>query len=144
MTASLIEYCKSHGIDWKLITKTTIKMVKILRRFIEYNAIDEYVTVNYRALTESVVDYFVDTIRITEFHPVKNPNREKNYSYKAYWLLKRKPIQVIKPFERCEFINELFVTLYLMSLICNARNIDSKKKKTTKHSNSFKICFFIT
>ena len=78
-----------------------------------------------------------------EFHNIKDTNKEKLYAYTAYWLLRRKPIQVKNHFTGCEFINEWFVTVYTMSQVPAARRIDSGKNSENPTYNDFyKLLFY--
>jgi hypothetical protein len=67
---------------------------------------------------------------------------EKDDAYKAYWLLRRKALQVTCPFVECEFINELFVSAFLLGVISSQRNIDDvKKNKNPTWSNFRKLLY---
>jgi hypothetical protein len=107
-----------------------------MNEFIEYHKLDNKVTINRRMLVEAIHDYFVDTDRTKNFHNIEHTNTEKVYAYIAYWLLRRKPIQVIEKFNGCEFINEIFITLCIASSIATEKKITKDQKV---HNPSFKV-----
>ena len=129
------EYLRKIGVDLTRVAKRYACIFFKLNLFISQNAkfLDKKVTINSRILAEAIHDYFVDIMRAKSFHGIEYTNAEKVYAYMAYWLLRRKPIQVIEEFNGCEFVNELFVTMYLSSSIATDKNIseDQKKNNTT-------------
>ncbi len=70
-------------------------------------------------IDQIVIDYFVDIDRLKEFTNIERVNQTKIYSYLAYWILRRKPLQVISSDEadKFVFINENFVFDFLMSFV---------------------------
>ena len=56
--------------------------------------IDKYVIINKRLIKEIVLDYFSDIQRLKEFHEIEKTELSKVAAYTAYWVLKRKPIQI--------------------------------------------------
>lgn len=103
---------------------------KIMKR---YNALEEYmnifiqrseykesVFVSYSLLNQAIIDYFADIDRLKNFHKIERVNFIKVHAYSAYWLLRRKPIQIrVDDNEDTElaFINENFVASYLMQFL---------------------------
>ena len=124
----VVAYLKEYKIDTNRIANRYVQILKMLHEFIRVYALSNDVKINGRMLKKAVVDYFCDIVRIKEFHNISNINKEKIYGYMAYWLLRRKPIQIINNFNGCEFINELFITFYLTSLVTKARKIDNNIK----------------
>jgi len=124
----VVAYLKKYDIDTNRIANRYVQILKMLHEFIRVYTLGNDVKINGRMLKKAVVDYFCDIVRIKEFHNISNINKEKIYGYMAYWLLRRKPIQIISNFNGCEYINELFITFYLTSLITRARRIDNHKK----------------
>lgn len=70
-------------------------------------------------IDQILIDYFVDVDRLKTFTDIKRINQTKIYSYMAYWILRRKPLQVISPEDTAElvFVNEDFVFDLLMSFV---------------------------
>jgi hypothetical protein len=68
-------------------------------------------------LAQALLAYFDEVDRIKYFHQIKRINEVKIHAYTAFWLLRKKPIQIIEDFKYCEEINELFVTFYLADFI---------------------------
>jgi hypothetical protein len=125
MAESDIEYLLRHGIDNGRIARRFRKVLEAVHKFVNIKGIAQNIIVDGKLLKIAIYDYFVDIARIKEFHSIEKVNFEKIYSYMAYWLLRRKPIQVIKDFQGSEFINELFITAYLVSLILSEKSIVS-------------------
>ncbi len=91
--------------------------------FISANKLAGSTKINFTLLKTAIIDYFVDIARVKEYHNIERVNPEKIYGYISYWLLKRKPIQVTGEFIKSEFINERFVTGYLISNIMSELGI---------------------
>jgi len=138
MRRSIPDFCDKEGINLSDVTGTYVNLLTMIHFFIEKGNLQDKVVVNGRALKECVVDYYVDISRIKSFHPIDEPSIEKDDAYKAYWLLRRKALQVIQPFDNCEFINELFVSTFLLGLISRQRNIDDAKKRKNPTWSNFK------
>lgn len=123
------EYLISLGIDLKRVAKRFTYILFKMNLFVEQSNLTNKVEINRRILAGVIHDYFVDTKRAKDFHKIKHTNPEKVYAYLAYWLLRRKPIQVIKIFKGCEFVNELFITMFLSSSITAEKNISKEQKE---------------
>ena len=92
-------------------------------------------SINQFALIHSVLDYFSDIARLKGFHVVDRANEYKILAYQAYWLLKRRPIQVLKDqTEELVFMNEKFVLTYIVSFLCQSISPESS---TTSYMNGF-------
>jgi len=122
------EYLSKFGIGNDRVIHKYATLIKSLHGFINHNNLQDKVRVDGRILEQVVVDYFVDSVRVKEFHNIKNTNTEKRYAYTAYWLFRRKPLQALKNFNGCEFINELFITLFLSSSIATEKNISKDQR----------------
>lgn len=66
-------------------------------------------------LQQMVMDYFADIYRLKEFHKIDKADIKKILAYEAYWILRRKPIQIAPGItdSRLVFANEGFVTVFL-------------------------------
>ena len=63
-------------------------------------------------MSHAGLDYFTDISRLKHFHQAKHINSLKVISYETYWLLRRKPIQILVEDETSDamaFLNEKFV-----------------------------------
>jgi hypothetical protein len=126
-----LEYLNNHGYSEDYIAIRFRDMLRYLQDFINITKIAkkniQNIDIDMDLLKKAVIDYFVDTVRIKEFHDIPKTRTEKIYAYTAYWLLKRKPIQIKRDFEGSLFINELFIFAYLLSGILAEKNlIDAK------------------
>jgi len=127
METSAKEYLKGFGIDTKRIINRYAVLIKTIHEFIKHYNLKDKVIINGRVLEQVIIDYFVDSVRVKEFHNIKNTNTEKVYAYATYWLVRRKPIQIKENFNGCEFINEYFVTTFLASNIAIEKGINVTK-----------------
>jgi hypothetical protein len=125
------------------IVSRYIQILTMLNYFTARQNFGDKIYINTKNLLRAVVDYFVDSMRIKEFHGIMHTNREKIYAYMAYWLLKRKPIQAVKHFKGCEFVNEVFVTNYILSLISETKDIDDDAKEKNPAYDKFNtmLCY---
>ncbi|MDR3071913.1 MAG: hypothetical protein LBU41_00280 [Clostridiales Family XIII bacterium] len=90
---------------------------ELMHHYIETEKIDDKVRINDILLCHAILDYFADVHRIREFHPIDRINEDKIHAYMAYWLLRRKPIQLLVDDEQYAFVNENFVLTYLESYL---------------------------
>lgn len=92
---------------------------KFICEFIESKDIIDDVIISVDLVNNVVLDYFTDIYRLKDFQDIELVNYAKIYAYTAYWLLRRKPIQ-IKPEnsdDKLSFINEEMVVTYLFSYL---------------------------
>lgn len=88
--------------------------------FIERSNFKNNVEISYSLLNQAVIDYFADIDRLKNFHNIQRINYIKIHAYSAYWLLRRKPIQIINDNNEdmeLAFINENFIVSYLMQFL---------------------------
>lgn len=88
-----------------------------LSAFIRRMKYEDKVIIAESVLNQAVVDYFADIHRLKNFHHIEAVNFLKIHAYTAYWLLRRKPLQIIKdePMDvELAFVNERFVASYLL------------------------------
>ena len=123
------DFLKKHGIDHGRIVSRYIQILRMIHAFINSKGIAQITTIDTTMLKTAIYDYFVDIARIKEFHPITRTNHQKIYSYEAYWILKRKPIQVKTVFSGSEFINELFIAAFILALMFNEKKIETGKRK---------------
>lgn len=66
-------------------------------------------------LHQVIMDYFADVYRLKEFHQIENINMTKIVAYEVYWILRRKPIQIIGQSvnSKIVFANEGFATTFI-------------------------------
>lgn len=89
-------------------------------------------TVNKFSLIHAVLDYYSDIARLKEFHAVNRVNEYKILAYQVYWILRRRPIQVLQDKnEELVFANEKFVLAYIVSFLTEGVKIGEAVKPTT-------------
>jgi len=123
MPETASEYLNKNGYNDGDICLRFRDLLKYLEKFITVKKIAQSIEIDMDLLKKAVIDYFVDTVRIKEFHKIPNTRTEKIYGYTAYWLLKRKPIQVTNKFIGSLFINESFVASYILNGIFAEKNL---------------------
>ena len=88
-----------------------------INAFIKTNGLVDKVKVNNLTLGYTLVDYFEDIRRLKLFHNIEHINSEKIVAYTSYWILKRKPIQLVTEDKDLLYINERFVLAYISDFI---------------------------
>lgn len=141
-TESVSEYLYRHGIDNERIASRYVSILRMINTFLNTENIDDKAIVDLDLLKTAVCDYFVDIARVKDFHDIEKVNTEKIYGYMAYWLLKRKPIQVKLPFSESEFVNELFVTGYLISNMFTEKKIHHSQCAQNTAFNEFRSLIY--
>lgn len=93
-------------------------LLKQCKDFVKRLHAEDVVIVNERLLTHAVLDYYSDVSRLKAFHKINNINDIKDLSYKAHWLLKRRPLQISVENQEDDiltFINEKFILSLISS-----------------------------
>lgn len=132
---------QEYKIDYDVILKYyTIEEVKErfgiwyseAKKFIDRKGLSEQAVVNTNRLGYAICDYFVDIIRMKEFHGIKHANLNKIYAYSCYWFVRRQPIQLLDNVENEDlYINELFAVNNLIAkLRRHANNVDIINKQS--------------
>lgn len=110
----LIDY---YGEDFLQKRYDTIK--KYLEDYINIKGLVNKVIISEPLLCNLIIDYFVDIFRLKDFQDIELVNDPKIYAYTAYWMLRRKPLQLIEPDSANDlgFVNEEMVASYLYSYL---------------------------
>lgn len=99
------------------------------------------IEISEQLLQQALIDAFDDLLRLTNYHPTKEPNPIKEMAYIVYWLMRRKPIRLVSEDvvmneklsdmarTRFLFINEEFG----VKLLINAAFIGKKEKSVCAH-----------
>lgn len=91
----------------------------------EQNLTDEDVVINTYSLMHAVLDYFTDISRLKKFHKINKINTFKITAYQVNWLLRRKPIQIIRDEEeKLVYINEKYILSHIMARFTNLMGSD--------------------
>jgi len=139
MPKTASEYLNENGYtDGDILTRFR-DLLRYLQKFINVKKIAPDIKIDMDLLKKAVIDYFVDTVRIKEFHDITKTRTEKIYGYTAYWLLKRKPIQVTNEFLGSLFINESFVASYLINGMFTEKNLTCGKSLNKTALDEFLI-----
>lgn len=86
-----------------------------MEEYIRVRGLEEKLYIQESILQQVVMDYFVDLYRVKEFHKLDRADLTKIVSYEAYWILRRKPIQIREGVTdtKLVFANEGFITTFL-------------------------------
>lgn len=105
---------------------------KYLTTYIQRCHIENKVRISTSLLNQAIIDYFADIHRLKDFHKIEKVNYIKIHAYSAYWLLKRKPIQIVEEETDGEdlelaFANENFVASYLVHFLNENKQVTIKE-----------------
>lgn len=118
-----------------------------LDEFIESRGLQDEVFISENILDNIIVDYFVDIYRIKTFQNIDDVNETKIYAYTAYWLLRRKPLQLKKTDSDNQlcFINEQMAAEFIYSFIfsqpSNVALVPEKKEQFNEFENNLLYSF---
>lgn len=102
------------------IEKRYETLYQYLEAFIKRHKYEGKVIIADSILNQAVIDYFADIHRLKNFHHIESINYLKIHAYTSYWILRRKPLQIIEDdledVNRA-FVNERFVASYLLQYL---------------------------
>lgn len=102
------------------------------KRFIDKKDLSDIAVINSRRLGYAICDYYMDIIRMKEFHGIQHANLNKIFAYSCYWFVRRQPIQLIDNVNNEDlYINELFA---VNNLIAKLRKYSSNVDMINKQS----------
>lgn len=110
--------------------------------YIEKSDCTDKVLINPLALGCALTDYFADIRRLKEFHNFPHINSIKLVSYLTFWLLKRKPIQVIKNDINLIYINERFAVAYILEFLNDNRKSNIAEREDSGLNAFFESLFY--
>jgi hypothetical protein len=137
-----IQFLSRNGIRNESIVSRYLSVLRRLENFITVKQITQWVIIDHEMLKTAIYDYYVDIARVKDFQHIPRVNPEKIYGYMAYWLLKRKPIQVKEQFPGSRFINELFVTAFLITSILAEKRLTGAQCTQNETFNKFQSLLF--
>lgn len=108
-----------------------------LMTYIEVKGYSRSVSVCANLLDQAVLDYFVDIKRLKDMHGIEKINDIKIRSYTAYWLWRRRPLQILSSADTEQdydliFVNERFVTEFLFSFLTKDQKLRIKDEDEQK------------
>lgn len=102
------------------IIKSRIKQIsQEMLDFLAINRLEEIAYINEMALTHAIMDYFSDVQRLKDYQKIAHINEIKIKAYETFWLLKRKPLQLVGQIDddRYLYVNEKFLLSRLTSFM---------------------------
>jgi len=108
------ELCGKFDAD--TLPRRAAYLLNIMKLFLEAASASDNAFIDTKILAHVVVDYFSDIARLKDFHKITNTNKVKITAYTAFWICRRKPIQLTKDSSDFSyaFINEAFATTYIV------------------------------
>lgn len=87
--------------------------------FLRAYDLQEVAFIHRMSLDHAVMDYFSDIKRLKDYQPIERVNEIKIKAYETFWLLKRKPLQLIGQSvdDKLMYINEKFLLARLTSFM---------------------------
>ena len=70
------------------------KLLTELQQYVVLLHATDYAYVNTQLLVKAIIDYFEDIEKLKLFEGMDRANEAQIYAYEAFWLLRRKPIQM--------------------------------------------------
>ncbi len=115
-----------------------------MRKFIEETEMQEVAVINEMALTHALMDYFSDVFRLKAYQKIAHVNEVKIKAYETYWLIQRKPIQLIKELDddKMLYINEKFVLSRLVPFILGKKAYEPMEKESAHAFENFLNTFY--
>lgn len=102
-----------------------------MQAYINASGFQGKVYINELSLGYALTDYFEDIRRLKGFHHISHINSIKLVAYMAYWLLRRKPMQIIDLDKELLYVNERFVLAYVLEFLS-----DTKKSNILVRENA--------
>ena len=97
-------------------------LYSMMNDFINANNLTEQVRISVICLEQALIAYFDDINRIKTFHGMGLVNEIKIRAHTAFWILRKKPLQILKDYEHCESVNEKFISFYLMDFMLREKS----------------------
>lgn len=131
--------------DWNnRIVSRFSKLLSEIQYYVSTLHAADYAYVNTQLLVKAVIDYFEDIEKLKLFEGMGRVNEAKVYAYEAFWLLRRKPVQIVAqrlPSEVGLYINEFIVSAMLISRMYGEAGI--QKRSTDKdRMRFFELLFY--
>lgn len=94
-----------------------------MKDFLEQNDLCDVAYIQEMALTHAIMDYFSDIQRLKDYQKIEHINEIKIKAYETFWILKRKPIQLIGQIDddRKLYVNEKFLLTRLTSFMLDEK-----------------------
>jgi hypothetical protein len=97
-----------------------------MKDFLKQNDLCDVAYIQEMALTHAVMDYFSDIQRLKDYQKIEHINEVKIKAYETFWILKRKPIQLIGQIDddRKLYVNEKFLLTRLTSFMLGEKILE--------------------
>ncbi len=108
---------QTDDLNQKILSRFS-KLLTELQQYIVLLHATDYAYVNTQLLVKAIIDYFEDIEKLKLFEGMDRVNEAKIYAYEAFWLLRRRPVQIVTqslPAEVGLYINEFIVSAMLIA-----------------------------
>lgn len=137
----LVEAVGGEGVIKSRIQQISQEMID----FLKINHLEETAYIHEMALTHAIMDYFSDIQRLKDYQKIEHVNEIKIKAYETFWLLKRKPLQLIGQIEddRLLYVNEKFLLTRLTSfMLGDDMNMPIVGEKSTAFKNFLDTLYY--
>lgn len=103
-----------------LIQSRFEQILREMQSFLHTIKYQDKANVNEVILMHAILDYFSDVLRLKSYQKIKHINEIKIKAYETFWLIQRKPIQLLCPAPEDDsmiYLNEKFVLSRLISYL---------------------------
>jgi len=115
-------------------------------KVLEKMNMDKVARIDKESFYNAVLDYFTDIARLKEMHNITKTNMVKIYAYEMYWLLRRRPIHLVKDTKDSFDLNEKVIISIFIPKILEEVGIpyskDPHNKEIEKHLKVFTNLLF--
>ena len=141
-----INYDKLVAVVGQTVIESRIEQIsQEMLMFLETNNLNNVAYINHMALSHAIMDYFSDIQRLKDYQDIEHVNEIKIKAYETFWLLKRKPIQLIQQIEddRMLYVNEKFLLSRLTSFMLGDKiNIPLVEEKESAFKNFLNTLYY--
>lgn len=112
-----------NDVEKEKISKRYQFLYQEMNDFIKRIDATDKLQINGRLLMHTVLEYYEDIAKLKMAHDLKHANEPKVIAYTAYWLLRRKPIQLLVEDNNDDYVfaNEKFVLTFMVQFMTKER-----------------------
>ncbi len=134
---------QTDDLNQRILSRFSKLLTEIQQYVVLLHAAD-YAYVNTQLLVKAIIDYFEDIEKLKLFEGMDRANEAKIYAYEAFWLLRRKPVQIVTQNLHAEvglYINEFIVSAMLISRMYEEAGI-KRNGTDNKRMRFFTLLFY--
>lgn len=128
------------------VIESRIKQIAFeMKEFLKSNELQDFVYIHEMLLTHAGMDYFSDIQRLKDYQKIEHINEVKIKAYETFWLLKRKPLQLIKQLESDKwlYVNEKFLLVRLTNfMLQDNMNVPMAQERKAAFTNYLDTLYY--